>query len=52
MTQLEKQLMTALGKVLSLVNPKDLPPEEELVYFNAVEVLTDAVSKCDDCVDY
>ena len=52
MTLLEKKLMTALGEVLSLVNPRDLPPEQELVYFNAVEVLTDAVGKCDECVDY
>jgi hypothetical protein len=52
MTVLEKKLMMALGEVLSLVNPRDLPPEQELVYFNAVEVLTEAQDKCDDCVNY
>lgn len=52
MTALEKRLMTVLGEVLSLVNLRDLSPEQELVYFKAVEVLTDATNKCDECVDY
>lgn len=52
MTLLEKKLMTVLGEVLSLVDPKDLPPEQELVYANAVEVLTEAIGQCDECVDY
>ena len=52
MTVLEKKLMTALAEVLSIVDLESLVREQKLVYLNAVEVLTEATSKCDECVDY
>ncbi len=52
MSPLEKKLMVALAEVLSLVDTDNLDQSEKLIYTEAVEVLSETMNNCDDCVDY
>jgi hypothetical protein len=52
MSPLERQLIMALAETLALIDTRNLSPEQELIYVHAVEILTDAMDNCSDCVNF